>query len=273
MLRELQDFAMGVEAWWTRRKRGDSGQGKRQGPTLAAPSAKHPALDQQQQQQNHFGIFAAEPPLLDAAAAAQFAHFATLAADAASGAAALPAPATDPRTAVITLNVGGSRHVTTAATLASAAGSYFSAAVTAGASEFFVDRDGEVFATVLEYLRALRYSDGPPPMPSSIRELTALVREAEFYRLPGLAAAALEAQVKARAVEVGSEYVETGFLAPAHLDAARIAALVGLNARLAARRAEGWRVGSTEASVLSHGDGTRRCLAYHVVLSRGLETG
>ena len=46
----------------------------------------------------------------------------------------------------------------------------------------------QVFDHVIEYLRSLRYNDAELPMPLEHRDLTLLVREADFYGLPDLSA-------------------------------------------------------------------------------------
>lgn len=97
----------------------------------------------------------------------------------------------------VTLNVGGHRFLTTAATLAAVDGSYFcklaqqasqQAGGRGGASaEFFVDRSGKIFEYVLDHLRSRRFGDSPSTLPKDERTLTLLAREAEFYQLPELA--------------------------------------------------------------------------------------
>lgn len=98
----------------------------------------------------------------------------------------------------VTLNVGGHRFLTTAATLAAVDGSYFAklaqqaAAAAAknrggGGSEYFVDRSGKMFEYVLDYLRSQRFSDSPSTLPRDERTLQLLAREADFYQLHDLA--------------------------------------------------------------------------------------
>ena len=56
----------------------------------------------------------------------------------------------------------------------------------------------QVFDHVIEYLRTVRFSDAELPLPRSRADLALLLREANFYGLPGLS-------VKARsAADTGS---------------------------------------------------------------------
>uniref|UniRef100_A0A0D9XK05 BTB domain-containing protein n=1 Tax=Leersia perrieri TaxID=77586 RepID=A0A0D9XK05_9ORYZ len=89
----------------------------------------------------------------------------------------------------VLLNIGGIRHKTTADTLTQREpGSLLAAVLSGGAhglptteeGAVFVDRDGELFRHVLNWLR-----DGAvPALPDA--EYRQLLREAEYYRLPGL---------------------------------------------------------------------------------------
>ncbi|KAL4448314.1 hypothetical protein ABPG75_005533 [Micractinium tetrahymenae] len=96
----------------------------------------------------------------------------------------------------VTLNVGGHRFLTTAATLAAVDGSYFCKLAQqasqqgggrGGSAEFFVDRSGKIFEYVLDHLRSRRFNDSPSTLPKDERTLSLLAREAEFYQLPELA--------------------------------------------------------------------------------------
>ena len=49
----------------------------------------------------------------------------------------------------------------------------------------------QVFDHVIEYLRTVRFSDAELPLPRGRAELALLVREADFYGLPGLSAKVL----------------------------------------------------------------------------------
>ena len=48
----------------------------------------------------------------------------------------------------------------------------------------------QVFDHVIEYLRTVRFSDAELPLPRGRADLALLVREADFYGLPGLSAKA-----------------------------------------------------------------------------------
>uniref|UniRef100_A0A0E0DCJ2 BTB domain-containing protein n=1 Tax=Oryza meridionalis TaxID=40149 RepID=A0A0E0DCJ2_9ORYZ len=90
----------------------------------------------------------------------------------------------------VLLNIGGSRYETTADTLTQRDPGSLLAAVLSGAAAHglpttedgavFVDRDGELFRHVLNWLR-----DGAVPALADA-EYRQLLREAEYYRLPGL---------------------------------------------------------------------------------------
>uniref|UniRef100_A0A0E0M804 BTB domain-containing protein n=1 Tax=Oryza punctata TaxID=4537 RepID=A0A0E0M804_ORYPU len=91
----------------------------------------------------------------------------------------------------VLLNIGGSRYETTADTLTQRdPGSLLAAVLSGGAGAHglpttedgavFVDRDGELFRHVLNWLR-----DGAVPALADA-EYRQLLQEAEYYRLPGL---------------------------------------------------------------------------------------
>ncbi|KAL3137600.1 hypothetical protein ABBQ38_004881 [Trebouxia sp. C0009 RCD-2024] len=141
---------------------------------------------------------------------------------------------------IVTLNVGGRRFVTTAATLSSVEGSFLWKLVTAQqqsaaapraslSGEFFIDRNGKLFEYILEYLRTVRFGepDHSLALPPEHTELAQIVREADFFGLPGLAdkaSAGLDADsthgqgeggAPSHAAPAGcqydSVYLETGF--------------------------------------------------------------
>ncbi|CAE7258108.1 KCTD21 [Symbiodinium natans] len=93
------------------------------------------------------------------------------------------------RPSVVKLNVGGRHYVAAASTLTSQGGMlaamlqgpYSSAELVDGA--FFIDRDGEVFRYILEYLRC-GMVEVPPTMPKGL--LKKIEREADFFAFPGL---------------------------------------------------------------------------------------
>ncbi|CAE7261993.1 KCTD16 [Symbiodinium necroappetens] len=103
------------------------------------------------------------------------------------------------RPSVVKLNVGGRHYVAAASTLTSQGGML--AAMLQGpfsSSElvddaFFIDRDGEMFRYIMEYLRCGTV-EVPWTMPKGI--LKQLEREADFFALPGLVH-----HVRARLVE------------------------------------------------------------------------
>lgn len=142
---------------------------------------------------------------------------------------------------IVTLNVGGRRFVTTAATLSSVEGSFLWKLVTAQqqsaaapraslSGEFFIDRNGKLFEYILEYLRTVRFGepDHSLALPADQTELAQIVREAEFFGLPGLAdkaSAGVDADTAriqgeaagpshaspATNIQFDSVYLETGF--------------------------------------------------------------
>lgn len=91
---------------------------------------------------------------------------------------------------IVTLNVGGRRFVTTAATLSSVEGSFLWKLVTAQqqsasaprgslSGEFFIDRNGKLFEYILEYLRTVRFGEpeNSLALPADQIELAQVVRE------------------------------------------------------------------------------------------------
>ena len=99
----------------------------------------------------------------------------------------VPAPDLLKAFEIVKLNVGGHEYVTSLSTLRRVEGSMLArmfeseipSATTGGA--FFLDRDGELFAFILSYLR-----DGTVELPKSRTKLRQLEREAGFFLLPGL---------------------------------------------------------------------------------------
>ncbi|XP_039452734.1 BTB/POZ domain-containing protein KCTD8-like [Culex pipiens pallens] len=91
---------------------------------------------------------------------------------------------------VVELNVGGSPYATSLETLRSEEGSWLSEvfggspddAARDSQGRFFIDRDGELFRYVLEYLREPAKFKMPVDFPQRVR----LRKEAEFFRLGGL---------------------------------------------------------------------------------------
>eukprot|EP00891_Asterochloris_glomerata_P004299 jgi/Astpho2/4299/fgenesh1_pg.00064_%23_81_t len=101
-----------------------------------------------------------------------------------------------PHQEAVVLNVGGRRFMTTAATLLAVEGSFLwklisvqqAAGTPKPGAEFFIDRNGSLFESVLEYHRSARFErpEQPPPLPQDTFRLQQLQREAEFFGLPGL---------------------------------------------------------------------------------------
>ena len=130
-------------------------------------------------------------------------------------------------------------------TLAAVEGSYFyklaQKAKTSTAGEFFLDRSGELFHHILDYLRCAKYGEDPGhALPEDVPSLRSLLREAAFYRLPGLEHAIGQTLPGAAAVACDALYLQTGFvhegeeLHRAHKD------LLGrLNAELAVKAQQG----------------------------------
>ena len=96
---------------------------------------------------------------------------------------------------IVVLNVGGKQFSTTLATLASVEGSYFwklaQKVKLSSTGDFFLDRNGDMFPYVLDYLRCQRYGEDftSSGMPEDAKSLKLLKREAVFYRLAQLDAA------------------------------------------------------------------------------------
>lgn len=88
-------------------------------------------------------------------------------------------------TITVKLNVGGKRYETSLATLKRDPHSFFAKLVRNGdfsSKEFFIDRNGQYFEYILDYLR--QPATWEPPIDKETR--TILRREADFYSLPGL---------------------------------------------------------------------------------------
>lgn len=147
---------------------------------------------------------------------------------------------------VVILNVGGKTFSTTLSTLAAVEGSYFhklaQKALTSTAGEFFLDRSGELFNHVLDYLRCHKYGEDPGhALPEDVTSLRLLLREASFYRLAGLEQAIARALPAAAAAACDALYIQTGFvhegdeLVMAHKDM-----LGRLNSELGAKAQQGF---------------------------------
>ncbi|CAD7701662.1 unnamed protein product [Ostreobium quekettii] len=100
------------------------------------------------------------------------------------------------RQRIVNLNVGGVRYTTTPSTLSAEVGAFFDILLSGrwepdvdGQGSIFIDRNGDLFKHVLEYLRARSSGDSRFRLPlHSVDELLALEREASYYQLPGLQA-------------------------------------------------------------------------------------
>lgn len=123
-------------------------------------------------------------------------------------------------TQIVKLNVGGVIYTTTKSTLChhpnSMLGAMFNGSMSPSLDEngcFFIDRDGELFKYILNYLRSSRLS-----LPQGFKDLDQLFTEADFYQIAPLLdeieelrSPAPEKQVRVRYLEVIE--VRTGNLA------------------------------------------------------------
>lgn len=88
---------------------------------------------------------------------------------------------------IIAFNVGGTKHLTSLSTLQQVPGNLLLAMVTGRVpvatyeGAIFIDRDGELFRWILDYLRNVTNWSLPNSVP-----VEALQREADFYLLPTL---------------------------------------------------------------------------------------
>eukprot|EP00210_Caulerpa_lentillifera_P000575 g556.t1 len=106
----------------------------------------------------------------------------------------ITAPATTVIEGIIVLDVGGVKYRTTTNTLKCIESCYFSHLLNGvwdpprtEEGHIFIDRNGQLFAVVLEYLRNCVHNDGDfIELPIEVSKLKALKREADFYLLPGL---------------------------------------------------------------------------------------
>ncbi|XP_060568576.1 BTB/POZ domain-containing protein KCTD6-like [Ruditapes philippinarum] len=89
---------------------------------------------------------------------------------------------------IVKLNVGGTFYSSTKSTLTKVADSYLGRLMNGDLpctrdekGSFFIDRDGQVFRHILNYLRSDRLTT-----PFGFRDLKLLKVEADYYGLPGL---------------------------------------------------------------------------------------
>lgn len=178
---------------------------------------------------------------------------------------------------VVTLNVGGRVFSTTLSTLTAVEGSYLwklaQKARAGGSGEYFIDRNGTPFQHVLDYLRCHRYGEDPAQaLPEDASTLRLVRREAAFYKLPGLEAAAAHAQAAAAAAPCDAVFLQTGFqeegpaLAQAHADLVR-----RLNLELAAKAAQGFAPAQRQCGTEVSAEG-RRNIWTHVLLVKEAST-
>lgn len=130
-------------------------------------------------------------------------------ADKAAAEAALRNAAIQCAQGLVKLNVGGVKYTTSLTTLIAVPDSFFASlfsgdwqSTRTAEGDIFVDRDGELFKHVLQYLRAAR--DQQPfacGTSLSVDELAAIAAEARFYGLADLESAAADCHNKA-----GNEY-------------------------------------------------------------------
>lgn len=297
LLEELRTFCVMVEQWWAGRRRADGAGSKRppQNGQLQGGSGKRAALDAL-----HPGLLASTMPLQLAfppphmpsyPMGAPALHF--------HGSGELPGfPAMDaqlPRAAsgaelangggpraggasnssrLVTLNVGGQRFCTTPATLEAVEGSYFfmlsQKAASTGKAEFFIDRSGASFQPVLDHLRSQRYSHASATLPEGRAALQLVQQEASYYRLPALeqevAAALAAADAAPPPEELTAIYMCTPVCGAEELDAAHEELAQRVNAKLAAKLAEGYAVVKRDGGAEREAGG--RSLYYHILLSR-----
>uniref|UniRef100_A0A061SFI3 BTB domain-containing protein n=1 Tax=Tetraselmis sp. GSL018 TaxID=582737 RepID=A0A061SFI3_9CHLO len=145
-----------------------------------------------------------------------------------------PPPPTDTDSRVVILNVGGTRHWTTAGTLCSVKGSFFwdhfasqwpsiNGSPSVQADEVFIDRDGSQFKYVLSYLRAKKdlitgqchdmsgHHQQAVLLPTSEEPLKELQMDAEFYKLPELRRMVCQSLLDLRRQSWRTLYFETGY--------------------------------------------------------------
>jgi hypothetical protein len=90
---------------------------------------------------------------------------------------------------IIILNVGGKEYHTSRSTLTKDANSMLCRMFTGSLpstrdalGRYFIDRDGDLFRYILDYLR----DNNPEFIPNDANLMLALLREAQFYQLEGL---------------------------------------------------------------------------------------
>eukprot|EP00199_Chlamydomonas_sp_CCMP681_P000744 CAMPEP_0119104806 /NCGR_PEP_ID=MMETSP1180-20130426/2926_1 /TAXON_ID=3052 ORGANISM="Chlamydomonas cf sp, Strain CCMP681" /NCGR_SAMPLE_ID=MMETSP1180 /ASSEMBLY_ACC=CAM_ASM_000741 /LENGTH=502 /DNA_ID=CAMNT_0007089655 /DNA_START=10 /DNA_END=1518 /DNA_ORIENTATION=- len=204
----------------------------------------------------------------------------------------MPLPGSNEPLSMVHLNVGGTQYTTTVATLLSVPGSRFwellgatggpgaDPPVQTASGELFLDRNGQVFHYVLEYLRGMANGEPFSPLPSEATELTSLAREADYYGLPGLVGLiqnqSISPEPGTRSV-YDSVYLETGFLSIEgaslkDMEHRKTVVMQQMNHVLHSKALDGFLVASCNCGVNhQHQDGGMlHNLYYHVLLRRSV---
>jgi hypothetical protein len=173
---------------------------------------------------------------------------------------------------VVTLNVGGKTFSTTLATLTTVEGSYLWKLArkvrSTNASEYFLDRSGDVFSSVLDYLRCQRYNEDPKStLPEDTSALKLLKREAAFYKLPGLEKTVDEALNSAAGATCDAVYMQTGFVKDGEiLTKAHAELLKKLNVELKAKAQLGFEAAERQCGTEAQGE--LRNIWTHILLTK-----
>ncbi|CAE8662452.1 unnamed protein product [Polarella glacialis] len=157
---------------------------------------------------------------------------------------------------VVQLNVGGQRHVAARSTLEQSP--YFRRLLEMkvlmdASGAVFIDRDGDAFAGILDWLRTRELVSSHRPCDSELLQLRLLKREADFFGLDGLIVAVDEAIAAATATVPPTEqkilstflFLESG--------------VQGTPLKLVTELQNGWRVQQLSATCESGGDGGLYC--------------
>ncbi|KAH7623020.1 hypothetical protein Ndes2526B_g02314 [Nannochloris sp. 'desiccata'] len=161
---------------------------------------------------------------------------------------------------VVTLNVGGKTFSTTLATLTAVEGSYLWKLAhkvrSTNASEYFLDRNGEVFSCVLDYLRCQRYNEDPKSiLPEDTSALKLLKREAAFYKLPGLEKTIADANAGASGAACDAVFLQTGFVKDGEiLTRAHAELLKRLNVELKVKAQQGFQPKERQCGTEAQGE-------------------
>ena len=173
---------------------------------------------------------------------------------------------------VVTLNVGGKTFSTTLATLTAVEGSYLWKLAhrirSTNASEYFLDRSGESFGCVLDYLRSQRYNEDPKSiLPEDTSALKLLKREAAFYKLPGLEKTIADAITGAAEAACDAVFLQTGFVKDGEiLTRAHTDLLKRLNVELKVKAQQGFEPKERHCGTEAKGD--LRNIWTHILLTK-----